>query len=322
MTTIYFRIASTIVPPFPVSPLDALFGFEVPPDAVLASRVALQGPIRLVIANGGATVRTQCAVAVPTSMRSRLAMGEHVSNLVADQIAIWASCLALLETAARQTIDLLTEELGTHGSVVSTASPNSYEWSDDDANWKRLPVQHAPLALALTIVTNLNIGNHDALRSSVAAGNKPLTSSTFITLARQSTAPQVKWILAAVAAEIGIKEGLVKLDPALETELTARRTPRVEKLFGPYLERITGAASPLARAIQEGADIRNSLVHSAHATMVDGLRAERFLNTVEEALHSIRRHIRPAVVPAALRTITSIQNAIPAPVTPEEPGQL
>ena len=319
MTTIYFRVASAIVPPFPVAPLDAQFSFDVPADAALAARATIEGPIRLVIVDGGANVHAACAVAVPTSMRSRLAMGEHVSNLVADQVSIWTTCLALLDTAARQTIDLLAEELGKHGSVVSAPSPNSYEWSEDEQNWKRLPAQQPPQPLALTIVTNLNLQNHDALRKLVASGHKPLTSSTFITLARQSKAPQVKWILAAVAAEIGIKEGLVKLNPALETELTARRTPRIEKLFGPYLEGVTGVASPFARAIQDGADVRNALVHSAHATMVDELQAERFLNTVEEALHSIRRQIRPAVVPAALRTITSITNAIPAPVSPEEP---
>ncbi len=318
MSTLHFRVTSAVMRPLPVVPVEARFEFEVPADTMLARRVQLVGPVRLIVVDCGANVLAACTVAVPPTMRSRLEMGEHVSNLNPLQFGIWQTCLNILETAIRQTVELLSQELGAHESLAERPSAHLYQWSGDGENWSLLSVQRPPLAIAFTSDTSLNADTHAPLRTLVASGAKALTASRFVTLARASESPQVKTILSAVAAEIGIKEGLISLDPSLETELTSRNTPRVGTLFGEYLKRVTGSASSHAGDIQTGADVRNALVHSSRATLVDGLEAEQYLNVVEHALIDLRRRIRHDVVATAPRAISVMQNAIPAPVTPDD----
>lgn len=66
-------------------------------------------------------------------------------------------------------------------------------------------------------------------------------------------------------------------------------SPPITKLYGPILERYLGERSPFIRELEEGARMRNRLIHRT-AAPVDAQAAIKYVRVVEAAiLHAMRR---------------------------------
>lgn len=118
-----------------------------------------------------------------------------------------------------------------------------------------------------------------------------------------------QWINGATAAEQGIKEFLVRLKPELEPLLNELPSPPIPKLYKTILHAYTGTQSTYYRQLQDGADLRNKLVHKANHQAPSYQDTLVYLHTVECAL--IELHLLLEPTDAFLQyLLTSAQNRL------------
>ena len=98
---------------------------------------------------------------------------------------------------------------------------------------------------------------------------------------------RVAWILGATAAEVGAKEILTKMTPDIELVLKESPSPPVGKLYGSLLEHYCGERSPYVNKLNNGAAVRNKLVHRPSPPAISSDELRNYLRLVASALRHV-----------------------------------
>lgn len=100
--------------------------------------------------------------------------------------------------------------------------------------------------------------------------------------------PRYKWIDATIAAELAIKEFLIRREPCIETILLEVPAPPLHKLYGSILKKYNdGEKSPKVNELQKGAAIRNNLIHKPDNTKISLKEANEYVHDVETAIYHL-----------------------------------
>lgn len=166
-------------------------------------------------------------------------------------------------------------------------------WSLDNNNWERLPmltsvVGSVDVFLFLTDETAHAIQEHLKLKAP-----EPFLALRHLHRARREGNPRHKWIDATIAAELGIKEFLLRKKPELKALLLEVPSPPLNKLYGSILEKYADESSPWKNKIGKGAEVRNDLLHIPYYKTIDPWKANEYVNDVQSAIYHLLALLYP-----------------------------
>jgi len=178
--------------------------------------------------------------------------------------------------------DINEELLGTSGAF----------WSRDKVKWKRVPMSlYGILSIHNPIYLNENTAK--SIQKYLESGHELFFSLRHLHKAKKENNPRYKWIDATIAAELAIKEFLIRLKPDIETLLLEVPSPPLHKLYGSVLESFTNQRSPKLKELQKGAEIRNKLVHKPTGKDIDYGKANKYVQDVEIAIYHLLTLLYP-----------------------------
>lgn len=132
-----------------------------------------------------------------------------------------------------------------------------------------------------------------AVQSSLSNGIEPLIAMRHIHRAKLEKMPHHKWVDATIAAELAIKEVLVRACPNIGTLLLEMPSPPLNKLYGAILEEYLGERSPFLAEIRNGVEVRNKLVHKPVHEYIDDQKAIDYVNKIEAAIFHLLSLLYP-----------------------------
>jgi len=136
-------------------------------------------------------------------------------------------------------------------------------------------------------VRNMSTDIAKDLERILARQERPFIAYEHLREAYRSSDFRFAWIQAAAAAELGIKEALLRLEPRLDPLLLEVPAPPVEKLYGRILEHYGGEKSPFAGGLQKGAARRNRIIHQPRPAKISSDDRNDYLATVSRALRHL-----------------------------------
>jgi len=178
--------------------------------------------------------------------------------------------------------DINEELLGTSGAF----------WSRDKVKWKRVPTSLYGI-MSIHYPINLNEKNAKAIQEYLDDDQEPFFALRHLHKAKKENNPRYKWIDATIAAELAIKEFLIRLKPDIETLLLEVPSPPLHKLYGSVLESFTNQRSPKLKELQKGAKIRNKLLHKPIGEDIDLGKANKYVRDVEIAIYHLLTLLYP-----------------------------
>ena len=148
----------------------------------------------------------------------------ELSNMKSDILRATRKVLTLIKYCFNQTD--LDESLF---SVRDTF------WSIDKIEWKRLPMILCATAVIHDFVY-LNENTTTIIQAFLEEDYEPFFALKHLHRAKKEKNPRYKWIDATIAAELAIKEFLIRKNPNLEPLLLEAPSPPLRKLYGSILE--------------------------------------------------------------------------------------
>jgi hypothetical protein len=187
---------------------------------------------------------------------------------------------------------LLRQELRRHEKHTLT-SVAGLLWSDNGRSWR----QRDDRRLVFTRARGRSLPKVDLrfvrhLQQLARSREEPLFALEFLFAAERLDEDEYSWVLATTAAELAIKEALIRAEPSLKTLLLELPSPPLHKLYGELMETYLGERSPYLAKLHEGATIRNRLVHRPQQQRLDPQRAVDYLEEVHEAIRHLVRLLR------------------------------
>lgn len=161
-------------------------------------------------------------------------------------------------------------------------------WSKDGKEWKRIS-QRLKVAVSVTGTLNLDKDSCKWLQDYIDSDYQPFLALRHLHRARKESMPRHRWIEATIAAELAIKEFLIRRKPELTTLLLEMPSPPLDKMYGIVLTEYAGKALPkgIVNAIREGARIRNRLLHRPEEEDIDNQKALNYVGQVAEAIRHL-----------------------------------
>lgn len=218
------------------------------------------------------------------------------SNLVGSSARKQQDVKAVVEglrTATRTVISMLKYHLNYTWIQEDLYSVESEEWKSGDAEWRRMPAE-IKIAVELHQEVPLNAVAIQSLQSQIECAVLPLIGMRHLHRAKSERLPHHKWIDATTAAELCIKEILIRGCPELERLLLELPAPPLSKLYGSVLEGYLGQRSPYVSEISKGVEIRNLLVHKPSSKLIDFQEAIEYVGMIEAAIWHAMSLIYPS----------------------------
>jgi hypothetical protein len=306
---IWLRRVDAIADGVFTTPQDGPFAFHIrDPDFPEGVKVMIDAP--------GEHIESEAKVPATESLVRALQSAKELSKPMAARLL---SRMLGLRKTSMWVLRLIEQEL-TQGIPASNPLKDVADgdlWSLNGSDWRRLPDLWpgggigAPRSLGA-----LDRGEHRRIQALLNAGEKPLVAMEHLYEASRieqrgeeyepEQLTRFRWIETATAAELAIKEVLLRIRPALTPLLLHVPSPPVHTLYGKVLEEVAGEASPYVAELQEAARIRNELIHKPGAREPDAEKATQYMETVNEAIkHLLDLHRR-------LRE-RGLQNEVPGP---------
>lgn len=199
----------------------------------------------------------------------------HVSMMTRTVLSIIKYCLNQCE---------IDEEL--------MSSKGKY-WSKDGNDWKRIS-QRLQVVMWTSGIHPINEEGHNRVQNFLDSGYEPFLALRHLHRAQKESNPRHQWIEATIAAELAIKEFLIRYKPDLETLLIELPAPPLDKMYGQVLNHY---AKPLPKSIvnelKNGARIRNKLLHRPSQEKIDGQKARNYVGAVAEAIRHLLTTLNP-----------------------------
>lgn len=282
---IWLRRVDAIADGIFTTPQDGPFAFHVrDPDFPSGIDVTIDAP--------GEHIESEAKVPATESLVRALQGAEELPKPIAARIL---NRMLGLRRHSMWVLRLIEREL-IEGIRVSTLEDvaDGDLWSLNGSDWESLPDLWPRGGITSHLLNPLDQEEHGRIRALLDAGEKPLVAMEHLYEAvrveargegyepGQST--RFQWIETATAAELAIKEVLLRIQPALEPLLLYVPSPPVHTLYGKVLEAVAGEASPHANALREPANRRNQLIHRPGAGEPDVEEARDYTETVYKAI--------------------------------------
>jgi hypothetical protein len=158
---------------------------------------------------------------------------------------------------------LLKQELHRYDIKDELLGNLRYEWSLGDNQWFPTP-RGLKVYTWVSHLGNLNEKTANHLQELISDDEEALVATGYLHQARNSRNSRYQWIYATVAAELAVKEVLVRIEPKLRVILEELPSPPLHKLYKEVLQSVANVKltdSDLKR-LQKGARRRNELVHN------------------------------------------------------------
>jgi hypothetical protein len=158
---------------------------------------------------------------------------------------------------------LLKQELHRYNIKDRLIGNLRYEWSLDGSQWFPTP-RGLKVFTWVSHLGNLNERTADHLQKLLSGEEEALIATSYLHHARNLMNERYQWVYATIAAELAIKEILVRIEPKFRVILEELPSPPLHKLYGEVLQSVANvklSKSDLGR-LQRGAKRRNELVHN------------------------------------------------------------
>jgi hypothetical protein len=161
--------------------------------------------------------------------------------------------------------------------------PNGVFWSKDKSKWNPI-LQARTLTLDVQIECPLDTSTSQIIQYYLQNNFTPFYALRHLHKAKREKNARYKWIDATIAAELAIKEFLIRLKPELAILLLEMPSPPLHKLYGSVLESFTKERSPRLSELNKGAETRNKLLHRPNEMVVTDGDANKYVHDVETAI--------------------------------------
>ncbi|WP_394172380.1 hypothetical protein [Guptibacillus hwajinpoensis] len=131
------------------------------------------------------------------------------------------------------------------------------------------------------------------IQSYIDRGDEPFVALKHLHRARQTIISRHIWIEATIAAELAIKEFLIRYCPDIEYLLIELPSPPLDKLYGNVLEHYIGEKYPRYNKLGKGASLRNKLIHRPEELAITNKEATQYVELVEDAIYFLLRKLHP-----------------------------
>ena len=202
--------------------------------------------------------------------------------------------LEKMENGTYRVIDLVRYSLNENIFSEHTINFHRVEWKELSGGWNTIAdirkldsSGHSYTPLALTKETA------EMIQKNLDKEIEPFIGLRHLHRAKQEENPRFMWIEATIAAELAIKEFLIKLKPELETVLLELPSPPLTKLYGVILESYTGERYPNLKVLSKGIETRNKLVHRPLNEEIDYKTAIKYVDDIEKAIFYLLMRLYP-----------------------------
>jgi len=186
-----------------------------------------------------------------------------------------------IKEAVRQFAGLLKQELHRY-DINDELIGNSYcEWSLGDNQWFS-PPRELRVDVELSSLGNLGAITAKSLQEVLFEDEEALVATSYLHQARNSRNRRYRWIYATMAAELAVKEILVRIEPKLQKIVETLPSPPLNRLYGDVLESIAGVRSTDLSTLQDGAQRRNQLVHNPRSPTPTFNEVREYINFIED----------------------------------------
>jgi hypothetical protein len=161
-------------------------------------------------------------------------------------------------------------------------------WSLDNVNFQTIYCIKSSI-----VVLGQTISKKDLhlIQNDLNNDNSPFFMAfRFLNSALNDDVPEFKILDATTAAELAIKEFLIRKNPALEKLLSELQSPPLPKLYGSILEQYSsvpgknGEKSPRLKVLDYGNQLRNKIIHSPTKLEIPEFFAYFYCINVESAI--------------------------------------
>jgi len=190
-----------------------------------------------------------------------------------------------IHEAARQFVGLLKQELHRYDIRDELIANVHIEWSLGDNKWYPIP-RGLKVDTWVSHLDNLGDRTANHLQKLLSEGEEALIATSYVHHARNSRNSRYQWIYATIAAELAIKEILVRIEPKLRVILEELPSPPLNKLYGEVLKSVAGvklSGSDLEE-IRKGARRRNELVHNPKSNTPSFKEVNKYIDFVEDKI--------------------------------------
>jgi hypothetical protein len=308
--TLYFRIRLRIDPPLPTSGGQRPFRFSVPQSKAETDPAGDSFPARvdIEISSAGDATLTTARLRVSDELFTLIYASAVLVKLPSHIVEEYQAHALLLCDATERVVALLSQELRAFGSHLSARNQSSDSWSEDGTTWRALDAYVGELGLRFRAGNpGLDEVFERGTQRLLDEGYSALAASYFLHLAHKESEPRVRWLYAATAAELAVREVIELLDPAFGRarmkELVSKQTPgaprrgTIEVLYSDGLQAVSGTPSPFVEQLRHGAKIRNDIVHNPTAVHMSGRQAREYVAQVDKAIRDLLRRLRPDIRP-------------------------
>jgi len=185
--------------------------------------------------------------------------------------------------AVRQFVGLLKQELHRYDISDELIGNPYYEWSLGDNQWFSIPGK-LTVDIGLSSLGNLNAVRAKSLQELLSENEEALVATSYLHQARNSRNRRYQWIYATMAAELAIKEILVRIEPKLQVILETLPSPPLNKLYGDVLESVAGVRSINTSTLQKGAQKRNQLIHNPKSSTPTFDEVNAYIDFIEDRI--------------------------------------
>jgi hypothetical protein len=191
--------------------------------------------------------------------------------------------LSKLNLVHKKALSLIKYHLRFPNLSDTRSSVDLAEWSYD-GNKQILPTQlileigHSKVREPISSITQV------MLQASLDTNVEPLLAMQYLHRAIITSEPNYRWIDATIAAELAVKEVLVRKHPSLKIVLEELPSPPLTKLYGSIMREYLGVESPYKKIFEEGVRIRNSLIHRPSFDKIDEKQASEYVSKVEMSI--------------------------------------
>jgi len=197
-----------------------------------------------------------------------------------------------ISNAAQKVLGLIKYCFGCTTLDENLLSITRISWSINKSEWKTVCSKKC---VSINIQNNVNLNEKNAkiIQEYIDTDFIPFLALKHLHRAMNETNTRYKWIDATIAAELAIKEFLIKYVPTIETLLLEVPSPPLDKLYGTILENYTEERSPKLRELKKGVEMRNKLVHKPKDIKLTTAEANKYICDVETAIYHLLHLLYP-----------------------------
>jgi len=168
----------------------------------------------------------------------------------------------------------------------------SQRWSIDGLNWK--PIPRTWYERGVFDPDRVKLDNETArqIQDYVNTDYQPFIALMHLHRAKNDLDPRYKWIYATLAAELAIKEFLIRKFPHLEALLLELQSPPLTTLYGKILKHYTGTSGN-TKVMQDGIETRNKLLHRPTTETISLEKAEQYVRDIDKEIFHLLNMLYP-----------------------------